>query len=923
MDPFSAIGSVGNIVQYVGFAVKVLNSAKGMYTSTSAAGNSYAELESLAESMETISLRLQPSSTPSNMSKNEKALLDSQAKEQEKMEELEKNLRKYQEILTLQLQIMANDMLGQRLDDIARTGDIGELEMQSLSRNTDFLRSGIAASSLEPIAMKQVRVLLAQSDDAIEKAGQVLILKHLEDKNSGHLDSGTLDAMTKARSDYISWSRKNPFNLDGAIFHISGKPGAGKSTLVKYLSTHPATLDGLREWAAGKCLVVCQYFAWQPGVGIQNTIGGLVKTLLYHILQQAPELCKVAFEHQWQSIKAHYMVDDSHEEIREGLNVVLGSQETSDIRKLCFFIDGLDELREAPEDVVQFINDLGVPNVKLCVSSREWPEFQKNFKPCHKLTLQEINCRDIAFRIKDGLETVQDLKTRQDKEKVLGSCYELAHKSEGVFLWATLALGTVQESLTSALSAVDIAKKIASLPVEVEDLFQYIFTSMQCLLDESERHRAMVTLQLVLEHQRRLRTHYKALLLRRARKQILSRCFGLVEVNDEDELRFVHRDVFGFLVHDRTSEGIDALAMGFDMLEFMSQSFLATLKFTTPDPDYFEAPLRTGDKHHHGVHTVSLYLLDPPMGNLGSHNLSTSGTRSSLALSKFQHELLDVLDQSSISCSGKSRITKTFIPHVVEISTARAHSGYHVTHGVPEGTTDNYSRACTVADAVLLAVCSGINSDLVQQALALSRQECQSSRSSETSLPRVGLELQLWHALAGLREDSPEQSTFNTLDRIFREWCQDTRDTSPNGMWETLSSPELWRRLVWSGFWGARDGDHDHYTAPLEPLIRIFLLYGASPDISFQITRHLENKCCYWKIDSLEPPANHVILRRGLLPARLESHLIVQDSHTKNVFSLHELVDLWFPQPRAEVLQYLMWHSLEEGGHWVWMMSFV
>ena len=39
------------------------------------------------------------------------------------------------------------------------------------------------------------------------------------------------------------------------VFHISGKPGSGKSTLMKMLCSHRRTASALRKWAGEKKLV--------------------------------------------------------------------------------------------------------------------------------------------------------------------------------------------------------------------------------------------------------------------------------------------------------------------------------------------------------------------------------------------------------------------------------------------------------------------------------------------------------------------------------------------------------------------------------------------------------------------------------------------------------------------------------------------
>jgi hypothetical protein len=43
---------------------------------------------------------------------------------------------------------------------------------------------------------------------------------------------------------FLSW-----LSSGNGIFHVSGKPGSGKSTLMKFLCDHPRTQEELQEWA--------------------------------------------------------------------------------------------------------------------------------------------------------------------------------------------------------------------------------------------------------------------------------------------------------------------------------------------------------------------------------------------------------------------------------------------------------------------------------------------------------------------------------------------------------------------------------------------------------------------------------------------------------------------------------------------------
>lgn len=88
--------------------------------------------------------------------------------------------------------------------------------------------------------------------------------------------------VAEAADDTFDWIFDNPkkemeSNLDlvrplkdwldqgTGIFHVSAKPGAGKSTLMKYLRSNPATQEKLQSWAGSHPLMMASFFFWKPG----------------------------------------------------------------------------------------------------------------------------------------------------------------------------------------------------------------------------------------------------------------------------------------------------------------------------------------------------------------------------------------------------------------------------------------------------------------------------------------------------------------------------------------------------------------------------------------------------------------------------------------------------------------------------------
>ena len=58
------------------------------------------------------------------------------------------------------------------------------------------------------------------------------------------------------------------------LFWVTGNPGSGKSTLMKYISEHELTKEKLRTWAKGLPLVVASFYFWAFGPGGTEVPGG-------------------------------------------------------------------------------------------------------------------------------------------------------------------------------------------------------------------------------------------------------------------------------------------------------------------------------------------------------------------------------------------------------------------------------------------------------------------------------------------------------------------------------------------------------------------------------------------------------------------------------------------------------------------------
>jgi hypothetical protein len=78
------------------------------------------------------------------------------------------------------------------------------------------------------------------------------------------------------------WDNFTEFLQDASswTYWISGKPGSGKSTLMKFISRHPTTKHLLQKWAGGNDFVIAGFFFHHLGSDLEKSEVGAFRGLL-------------------------------------------------------------------------------------------------------------------------------------------------------------------------------------------------------------------------------------------------------------------------------------------------------------------------------------------------------------------------------------------------------------------------------------------------------------------------------------------------------------------------------------------------------------------------------------------------------------------------------------------------------------------
>lgn len=258
--------------------------------------------------------------------------------------------------------------------------------------------------------------------------------------------------LKEKESNFATW-----LSCSESVFWISGKPGSGKSTVVKYIGGHQRTFELLQPWIGDDKFVTAAFYFWSSASDeLQKSSIGLLRSIMFQILRQCPDLSTIVLASQ---SRCRPKWDPSMEELLTAYKKLVMELSIRGI-KVCLFIDGLDEFNGDPIDAIELVKGMAGANsnVKLCVSSRPWIQFERAFgmQDKWKLYMQDLTREDM---VKYATDLLGD-RGRQSRSLV----DMIVEKAEGVFLWVFLVLRNI-----GYLDTESTRKKLAKIPNNLDD----------------------------------------------------------------------------------------------------------------------------------------------------------------------------------------------------------------------------------------------------------------------------------------------------------------------------------------------------------------------------------------------------------------------------------------------------------------------
>lgn len=277
---------------------------------------------------------------------------------------------------------------------------------------------------------------------------------------------------------------------DQLLYWITGKAGSGKSTLMKFISQpvahspsdhlhaeEPRCTGHLRRWADGQPLIIATFYFWEAGSEMQKSKDGLYRSLLCQILQACPEAISHASPERWEALCLYNNDPRPFTEVQ--LRDILAKTITfvGSTRKLCIFIDGLDEFSGNHDDLIKLVKGTTEASlVKICVASRPWMVFEDSLKGKPSLMLEDLTSNDIKKYVTSMVSDDPEFALLQKREPVFAQnlVSNIVRKASGVFLWVTLVVASLMNGMSHGDRVSDLQRRLDQLPSDLGTLYDKI-----------------------------------------------------------------------------------------------------------------------------------------------------------------------------------------------------------------------------------------------------------------------------------------------------------------------------------------------------------------------------------------------------------------------------------------------------------------
>ncbi|WDK09184.1 hypothetical protein CGRA01v4_00462 [Colletotrichum graminicola] len=348
--------------------------------------------------------------------------------------------------------------------------------------------------------------------------------------------------------EFRQWMDPTCLQDHNGVFWIKGKPGAGKSTLMKH-AFHHFHKPGVRNYH------LVAYFFNARGEKLEKAPLGMLRSMVHQLLRTddalyahfhqnfIPEGLEIS-DYQWRPLELQ-------EFVRWAVTQRLSTP-------FLLLVDALDECNEPDaRHVVEFLESLRIlacqyrTQLKICLSSRHYPSITMRKAVELKVEHSKDHERDISKYINERL-TVNNFDI----------IYEIRRKANGIFIWVAIIASVVNKAYDEG-QVEAMGRTLEEVPADLDAMFSAILGK-----DISNSAETVRMLQWVLLGLRPLTPQELFVAVVETappasdiiQRRITTSSKGLVEIRRDyhtNSVQFIHLSVRGFLFRYKKLQMLD------------------------------------------------------------------------------------------------------------------------------------------------------------------------------------------------------------------------------------------------------------------------------------------------------------------------------------------------------------------------------
>ncbi|KAL7787976.1 ankyrin repeat-containing domain protein [Trichoderma ceciliae] len=264
--------------------------------------------------------------------------------------------------------------------------------------------------------------------------------------------------------DYLCWLNPDRFDDHNGFLWIKGKPGAGKSTLMKF-----AYANTIKSQTA-EHITFASFFFNARGSNLEKSTEGMYRSLIVQLLQRFPDLQAVL-----EALNPNFYAANQPDGWELDVLQIIFSNAVMKLgnRHLICFIDALDECAEDQiREMVEYFENLELDaaqkkiKVYICFSSRHYPHISIQVGLELTLEAQHGHAQDLEKYVLSRTRTWKGNIAKEVRDEIL-------QKTAGIFMWVILVIPILNKEFENG-RIFAVRDRLPEIPSELSDLFRDI-----------------------------------------------------------------------------------------------------------------------------------------------------------------------------------------------------------------------------------------------------------------------------------------------------------------------------------------------------------------------------------------------------------------------------------------------------------------